>query len=255
MLLGSEPERNRGLADRPDPREPSSMGGKEPTVAEPERYRTGEPGTSAAATEAVRRRYERTAAGYEQIVSTAESTFFRGCRAWACAQASGDVLDLAAGTGRDLPQLTARTDVTSVTAIDLSPAMLDLARQRSDLAEVPVRYEVAGAADLPLESEGFDSVVAALAMDVLPDPAAVLSEVARVLRPDGQLVAFNYVPHPRAVARATQRVIEPLLWRFQGIRLTRDPHSLLPRAGLTMVESHRQAGGLVMRYRATPALT
>ena len=84
----------------------------------------------------------------------------------------------------------------------------------------------------------------------MPDPRTVLSEVARVLRPGGRFVAFHYVPHPRLLVRTAQRLLEPVLWRFQGIRLTRDPQDLLPDAGLEIVESHRQAGGLAMRHHA-----
>jgi hypothetical protein len=79
-----------------------------------------------ASTDRVRGFYERTASRYNRQIRLAERMLFGDGRQWVCSQASGDVLELAIGTGRNLRYY--RPDVR-LTGTELSPAMLALARQ------------------------------------------------------------------------------------------------------------------------------
>ncbi|HEU5323786.1 MAG TPA: methyltransferase domain-containing protein, partial [Methylomirabilota bacterium] len=73
-------------------------------------------------------------------------------------------------------------------------------------AAAPAPAGVADAARLPLSDASFDVVVAALLLSFVPDRAALLAEVARVLRPGGALVASDL--HPAASARGWSRSFE-----------------------------------------------
>jgi SAM-dependent methyltransferase len=75
-----------------------------------------------------RRLWDRYSAVYDQRIQRTERMLFPGGRKWACAQAAGDVLEIAVGTGRNLPNYP---PVQSLTGIDLSPGVLAVARDRA----------------------------------------------------------------------------------------------------------------------------
>jgi phosphatidylethanolamine N-methyltransferase len=56
-----------------------------------------------------------------------------------------------------------------------------------------LRFEVADAMDLPYADASFDAVIIVNALHLLPEPGRALREIARVLRPDGILIAPNFV--------------------------------------------------------------
>ena len=86
-------------------------------------------------TERIRRIYERMAPGYDRQLGVVESFLFGDGRTWVCSRAQGDVLEIAIGTGLNLPFYSPNVRLTG---IDLSPAMLELARSR---AAAPPRSE------------------------------------------------------------------------------------------------------------------
>src|SRR5437016_5589622 len=79
--------------------------------------------------ERVRRIQDKAAPRYDRQISFFERILFEGGREWACSRAEGEVLEIAVGTGRNLPHY--RRDVR-LTGIELSPEMLALARRRAD---------------------------------------------------------------------------------------------------------------------------
>ena len=106
------------------------------------------------------------------------------------AQHGRDVLDLGCGPG-----LVAEALLTAgaiVTAIDRSPAMLDVAASRLGERATVLQHNIED--PLPFPENTFDTVTAGLVLHYLPDWRALLAEVHRVLRPHGRLVAS--VHHP-----------------------------------------------------------
>jgi ArsR family transcriptional regulator len=101
------------------------------------------------------------------------------------------VLDLGTGTGRLLPMLARHLD--RVIAVDLSRSMLAKARGRVPRGRV--RFLRADAARLPVADASVDGVVANMILHHLDDPAVLLREVARVLRPGGQAVIVDFEAH------------------------------------------------------------
>jgi SAM-dependent methyltransferase len=95
------------------------------------------------------------------------------------------VLEAGSGWGELAERIVAATGA-EVTACDLSPRMVELARARG------VRALVASAQDLPFEDRVFDAVVANAMLYHLPDLARGLRELARVLADDGRLVATTF---------------------------------------------------------------
>ena len=100
----------------------------------------------------------------------------------------GHVLDAACGTGRYASYLHSRGH--SVTGVDQSPAMLDLAR-----AKLPrSRFVTGQLTDLPLDDDSADAAVCALALVHLPDINPAMSELARVVRPGGRILISDVHP-------------------------------------------------------------
>lgn len=100
-----------------------------------------------------------------------------------------DVLDLGTGTGTVAARAAAAVAPDgSVIAVDISPEMLSLARERLK-AVATCRVEEGGAEDIPTPDASFDVVLASLSMMYVIDRAAAAREIARVLRPGGRLVA------------------------------------------------------------------
>lgn len=104
--------------------------------------------------------------------------------------AESKVLEIACGTGISTEYLRkSLPESTSITATDLQEDMLNVAKQkRSDLKNVT--YQVADALDLPFEDESFDAVVCQFGIMFFPDKQKGLSEMMRVLKPNG-IIAFN----------------------------------------------------------------
>ena len=112
----------------------------------------------------------------------------------------GRLLDIGTGTGRMIEVLGPRA--TTATGVDLSPAMLRLARGRIEaggLCSAEVRLGDMGA--LPFGDGGFDTVVLHQVLHFAQSPAAVLAEAARVLAPGGRLLVADFAPHGREELR------------------------------------------------------
>src|SRR5918997_2524934 len=170
-------------------------------------------------TERVRRYYEQIAHRYDEYVGYFERLLVGDGRQWVCRQAAGDVLELAIGTGRNLPYYPADVQLTGV---DLTPAMLELARQRAKRLgrEVDLRLGDAQALDLP--DARFDTVVATLALSSIPDDRRVVAEARRVLRPGGRFIVLDFVRSPLLTVRAIQRLLRPVMFRRYAFHLQRE---------------------------------
>ncbi len=103
------------------------------------------------------------------------------------------VLDLATGTGLNLPHLRELVgDQGQVTGVDLTPAMLEIARaqiERHGWKNVEVRE--ADAAALPFPDASFDKVICAFALNIIPEYVHAIEEVKRVLVPGGRFVSLE----------------------------------------------------------------
>lgn len=193
--------------------------------------------------------FDAMAVHYDRQMGFFERVLFGGCRAWATSRASGEVLEIAVGTGLNLPHYPAQT---TILGIDLSAGMLDLARARVAALGLGDRVELrqgdVQALDAPDASR--DTVVSTFTFCTIPDPAAAAREAHRVLRPGGRFVLVEHGRSSRRGLRAGMRLVERLTIRFGADHLTRDPVGYLLDAGFLVDEVHRAKAGIVYRVLA-----
>jgi ubiquinone/menaquinone biosynthesis C-methylase UbiE len=184
---------------------------------------------------------------YDRSMGRWERVLFGGGREWVCSQAVGDVLEIAIGTGRNLPYYPGSVRLTG---IEYSPKMLEIARERAaDLGrEVDLRLGDAQALDFPDES--FDTVICTFALCTIPDDRKAVAEARRVLRPGGHFVLIEHVRSPALPVRAVQRVIDPLSVRFGGDHIAREPLEHLKSENFRVERVERAKLGIVERIAA-----
>ena len=198
-------------------------------------------------TERVRRAYDQAAGRYDRVIGCSERLFFAGGRRWVCRQAVGDVLEIAVGTGRNLPYYP---EDVRLTGVDVSPAMLAVAARRAAGLGREVELRVGDAQALALPDGRFDTVVATLALCTIPDAGRAVAEAWRVLRPGGRFVLLEHVRSPRLPVRAVQRVLDPFFVRVAADHLLREPLDHLAAAGFVVDRLERSRGGIVERVAA-----
>jgi ubiquinone/menaquinone biosynthesis C-methylase UbiE len=99
-----------------------------------------------------------------------------------------NILELATGTG--LIAINIAAHVRHVEATDFSPKMIEAAKRKK--APDNVRFSVEDATALSFSYSSFDAVIISNALHILPDPVKVLSNISRVLKPNGLLIAPTY---------------------------------------------------------------
>jgi ubiquinone/menaquinone biosynthesis C-methylase UbiE len=171
-------------------------------------------------------------------------------RPWVCSRAHGSVLEVAIGTGLNLGYY--RPDI-QLTGMDLSPAMLDIARKRADDIGLPVQLHEGDAHELPYEDESFDSVVCTFSLCNIPDLDQAVAEMTRVLKPRGVLLLVDHIRSSVKPIYWAQKAIEFLLVRLHGEHMTRRPLEYATRYGFEVLEQERFRWGIVERLRASKA--
>jgi ubiquinone/menaquinone biosynthesis C-methylase UbiE len=191
--------------------------------------------------------YEKEAHKYDREMNFFDRLLFAGGREWVCAQAVGEVLEIGIGTGRNLPHYG---DDVRLTGVELSPAMLEIARARAHELGREVDLRVGDAQALEFGDESFDTVVCTLSLCTIPDDRAAVAEMRRVLRPGGRLLLLEHVRSPLLWVRLGQRLLDPLAVRFEADHLLREPLGHLRAEGFEVDRLGRSKLGIVERVSA-----
>jgi phosphatidylethanolamine/phosphatidyl-N-methylethanolamine N-methyltransferase len=123
-------------------------------------------------------------------------------------QRQGKVLEVGVGTGLSLPEYGRHLEIVG---IDLSPEMLDKAREKvaeEGLINVTGLHEM-DAGELTFPTGSFDTVVAMYVMTVVPDPEKVMRELARVCKVGGEVILVNHFSQEEGVRGWVERRMAP----------------------------------------------
>jgi len=173
------------------------------------------------------------------------------------------VLDLACGTG-DIALLASAAGA-DVTALDITPRMIALARDKVRSAGVrPVRLLVADMTAIPLPDACVDAVTTGYGLRNVPDLGRAIAEIHRVLKPGGRLLSLDFNRPSSAPVRAVYHAYLTAVGSTLGWLLHRDadtyryiPESIrlypgapavvdrLKAAGFAEARWHRVLGGLL----------
>lgn len=205
------------------------------------------PAERAIANERRRRKYAKEAPTYDKDSDFTERWLFGPeHRHWACSRASGDTLEVAVGTGLNLPNYP--PDVR-LTGLDLTPEMLALARNRAADLGTPIALCEGDAQALPFADDTFDTVVSTYAMCSVPDERGTIDEMKRVLKHGGRLILVDHVRSSVRPIFWIQRLMELAPSRNDN-ELTRRPLTHVLAAGFTIEASDRLRAGIVERLVA-----
>ncbi|MGZ8762926.1 MAG: class I SAM-dependent methyltransferase [Acidimicrobiia bacterium] len=152
-----------------------------------------------------------------------------------CEGLAGEVVELGFGSGHNVPFYPAT--VTSVVAVEPADLGWKLAEPRVEASSIPVERSGLDGQSLPFVDDRFDAALSTWTLCTIPDVAAALGEVRRVLKPGAP---FHFLEHglaPDEPVRRWQRRVEPLQKRmFGGCHLTRPSVDLLADAGFKIAE-------------------
>src|SRR5512144_165946 len=176
------------------------------------------------------------AAGYDWMLGDSEWAGLADLRRDLVARAAGATVEVGAGTGLNLSYYP--DTVTELVLTEPSPHMARRLRaRRTDLGRQAAVVE-APAERLPFAEASFDTAVATLVLCTVPDVAATLAEIRRVLRPDGRLLVLEHVRSvdPR-LARWQDRWERP--WRLvgAGCHCNRDIAGVVEAGGFSLERS------------------
>ena len=191
--------------------------------------------------------WDKQATTYDRQMGFFDGRLFKDSRHWVCSQAIGDVLEVAIGTGLNLEHYPA--DVR-LTGIELSPAMLKLARDRAVELSREVDLREGDAHRLDFADASFDTVVCTFSLCAIPDHRQAVAEMDRVLRPGGLLLLADHVVSPHIIGRGIQRLAEVVTVRMGGEHFRRRPLEVVLAEGLVVEQRERFGMGLVERLAA-----
>jgi len=139
------------------------------------------------------------------------------------------ILDLGVGTGLSLPLYPAFSEVVG---IDLSSEMLRVAGKKvKELGLSHITLLEMDAMRLSFEDNSFDNVFISHVVSVVPDPAAMMSEVRRVCKKGGKVVIVNHFKSRNPMVAGLQKIIRPICKRI-GWRSDLCMDEFLTKAGL-----------------------
>jgi ubiquinone/menaquinone biosynthesis C-methylase UbiE len=152
-------------------------------------------------------------------------------RRQALAGLRGSVVEVGAGDGRSFEHYPATVD--RVLAVEPDATARATAQERADAAKVPITIVDGEAGSLPAEDESFDAAVVMGVLCTVPDPAAALRELRRVVVPGGELRFWEHVRSRNPAFRVFQHAVDALIWTrsLGGCRTTRDTESAIRAAG------------------------
>jgi len=168
------------------------------------------------------------AAVYDPVTAWVERLVFRRHRAYLTENLSGPVLDIGSGTGAMFTHYGDRLEsgATTVHAVEPDPHMLEQAREKATELDVDIELQRAAAESLPFADDTFDTVIGALVFCTIGDAEQALSEIHRVLSPDGE---FRFFEHVRDTGwrQSVQTALNPVWKRaVGGCNLVRDTQRL-----------------------------
>lgn len=192
-------------------------------------------------TEEVRQAYNENASKYSFVENIPEYLGLRRIRHRLIQQAEGEVLEVAVGTGLNLPHYTSDCRVT---AIDISEAMLERAEHRAATLDVQVDLQQMNAEELEFPDNHFDTVTSTMTLCTFIEPVQVLREMSRVCKPHGRILLMEHGRSSAGILGRFQDRWEETHAKEMGCHWNREPVEIAQEAGLELMQAQRHFFGV-----------
>jgi ubiquinone/menaquinone biosynthesis C-methylase UbiE len=149
-------------------------------------------------------------------------------------QAHGRVLEIGIGSGLNLTLYNSRVD--TILGLDPAARLLEMAQGTANRSKIPVTLITGSAQAIPIDRGSIDTLVTTWTLCSIPDAAAALQEMRRVLKPGGQLLFVEHGSAPEENVRKWQNRLTPIWKRIGGgCHLNRPIRVLIEDAGFRMI--------------------
>jgi len=194
-------------------------------------------------------KYSSTAKLYDLFEWPIEKLLFKKLRKEAVSYAYGHVLEVGVGTGKNLPYYNKSVNLT---AIDFSPGMLEVAKNRK--TEVDLKafklYEM-DVQDLKFEDDTFDTAISTFVFCTVPNPIAGLREVYRVSKPKGKVIFLEHMKSKYFVLNIFSYLMNIVSTKLLGTSMIRETQKNIEQAGFTIVSVEYKLFDIVRLIIAT----
>ncbi len=202
------------------------------------------------ATLTTRNRYQRMAPLYDGMQVLMERRYFRWReRQWSLLRGP-KILEVGVGTGKSMPFYRPGLQIT---AIDLTPGMLDRARRRAEELQIPVQLCIGDVQRLDFPDATFDSAVASFVFCSVPNPMLGLAELRRVVKPGGRIVLLEHMRSNSRLLGVLMDVFNPFVVRITGANINRRTLENVRRIFKVDSAEDAGAGGIVKLITACAA--
>jgi phosphatidylethanolamine/phosphatidyl-N-methylethanolamine N-methyltransferase len=199
-------------------------------------------------TTATKARYNRIAPVYDLMEWFTERSAFQDWRRelWSRLP-DGRILEVGVGTGKNMSFYPPGAQMT---AIDLSEGMLSQARRRAQELDIDVDLRHMDVQRLAFSRDTFDAAVATFVFCSVPVPIKGLQEIARTVKPGGDVWLLEHVRINKPVVGPLMDLANPLVVRMMGANINRQTVQNVKRAGLTILSVDHLQGELVKLIHA-----
>nr|WP_084374868.1 class I SAM-dependent methyltransferase [Neobacillus soli] len=185
---------------------------------------------------------------YDFFMSPLEKRKFNRIRKELLSKATGNVLELGAGTGINFPFYEG---VEKVIAIEPNQHMIERSLSKLKQSVVPIEMVQASAEELPFEADTFDTVVATLVFCTIPNPEKAILEMKRVCKSEGKILLFEHVKMENRFLSTLQNWLTPV-WKkvCDGCCLNRDTMNLLKNYHISITKVQKYYSDLFILVEA-----
>jgi ubiquinone/menaquinone biosynthesis C-methylase UbiE len=193
--------------------------------------------------------YDELGQKYDTWTRLPDRLFLDGWRRELLSGASGDVLEVAVGTGKNLRFYP---EGCRVTGVDFSRSMLDEASRRARALEIVFEPREGDVTALPFAEACFNTVVCTLGACTFGEPLAAFREMRRVCRPGGSVLLLEHVSPRDPPLAWLAKAITPFALKAVGCNPNRDTLALVREAGLHVVSVRGRVRDVVLSVVARP---